>query len=221
MKQAQYNNANVNVIAVNGGWTTIELDGVEKKVRNSHIGWIDAKRVPRETAPVAAVEAAVEAVAAVAKVGNVIHADLNLYVTTDIRTASGRKTLDCGDATAANLRGKSLSELYTLAANHRGVDEMSLMAKYMHLNPGMQRMNLGNLLRKAATTYNLRESAKTLEAYAMENYEAGGHWVVETFSEQEYDQYMKDAGGSLTKAKRALKKFWKMTEERSNEIVNA
>jgi hypothetical protein len=51
-------------------------------------------------------------------------------------------------------------------------------------------------------------SAKELEAYAMSHYEAGGHWVVETYSNSDYQAVIDEAGGDIDAAKAALKKAW-------------
>ena len=49
---------------------------------------------------------------------------------------------------------------------------------------------------------------KTLEAYAMQHYEAGGHWVVETYGAADYQAVLDEAGGDIDEAKAALKKAW-------------
>jgi len=84
---------------------------------------------------------------------------------TEIPTASGRPSYDSGDSIAELLRGLSLDEVYIYTARillsagtesiGRGkrkitVSESALRNRYQHLNPGMQRMNLGNLARGAA-----------------------------------------------------------------------
>jgi len=63
------------------------------------------------------------------------------------RQRSGQK--DVGDEAAVMLRGKSLDETYTAAARFLRVPENDLRTKYEHLNPGQQRMNLGNKIRFA------------------------------------------------------------------------
>jgi len=55
--------------------------------------------------------------------------------------------VDCGDELAAHLRGMELEDVYKYAANVMGVDRAALIAQYCHLNPGMQRMSVGNRLR--------------------------------------------------------------------------
>jgi hypothetical protein len=54
---------------------------------------------------------------------------------------------DIGDDIAHLLRGKDLDECYTTAARFLREPEDGLRTKYGHLNPGQQRMNLGNKMR--------------------------------------------------------------------------
>jgi hypothetical protein len=51
------------------------------------------------------------------------------------------------DEVAMSLMGLTLDEVYAAASPVLGVPEPDLRAKYGHLNPGMQRMNLGNRMR--------------------------------------------------------------------------
>lgn len=82
-----------------------------------------------------------------------VPADLTQYkVSKDKPTANGNPSVDSDDRVAQMLRGKSLKDVYALVAKHTANqdDAMSvnqLVAKYKHLNIGMQRMNLGNKLR--------------------------------------------------------------------------
>lgn len=58
---------------------------------------------------------------------------------------------DVGDEVALILRKcSSLDEMYDVAARHLGLKKEELKAKYGHLNPGQQRMLLGNRMRVAA-----------------------------------------------------------------------
>ena len=86
--------------------------------------------------------------------------DLSRYVKHDETTASGRKVLDINDSVADALRGLNLEDCFRQTARYlaalgvaatpkRPVTMSGLMTKYGHLNPGMQRMCLGNLLRGA------------------------------------------------------------------------
>ena len=65
------------------------------------------------------------------------------------KTEDGKRSVDSGDEVAQQLRGLDLDAVYAVAAGELGVDEGELKAKYGHLNPGMQRMNLGNRIRAA------------------------------------------------------------------------
>ena len=56
-----------------------------------------------------------------------------------------------------------------------------------------------------------------LEAYALANYEAGGHWIVETFGPADYQAIVDAASGDMTKAKAALKKEWLFMNMRESE----
>ena len=57
--------------------------------------------------------------------------------------------VDCGDYTAAWLRGKTLHQVYETAAELLDLDLDTLYEKYSHLNNGQVRMVLGNRIRKA------------------------------------------------------------------------
>ena len=79
------------------------------------------------------------------------------YVATPVTTKSGnlKRALDCGDEIAARLRPLDLDEVYSAAADICKTAEKGLRDRFDHLNVGMQRMNLGNMIRKA-----LREQAQ-------------------------------------------------------------
>ena len=62
--------------------------------------------------------------------------------------ASGNRSLDNGDQVAEMLRGQTLESVYKIVALEIQIPIRTLKARYAHLNTGMQRMNLGNRLRK-------------------------------------------------------------------------
>lgn len=64
------------------------------------------------------------------------------------KAPGGGTSLNNGDAVAEKLQGKDLDEVYTIAAKALKCEVKELKAKYGKLNVGMQRMNLGNRLRK-------------------------------------------------------------------------
>lgn len=63
------------------------------------------------------------------------------------KRADGKTSLDNGDGVASTLRALALETVYKVTAKEIGESIEALKAKYGHLNPGMQRMNLGNRLR--------------------------------------------------------------------------
>lgn len=82
------------------------------------------------------------------RAGKVTRFSLDKYVVSPIKTPSGRKSIDVNDEVAQTLRGLSVDEVYTEVSMIVGIPVHELENRYSHLNPGMQRMNLGNLLRK-------------------------------------------------------------------------
>jgi hypothetical protein len=58
-----------------------------------------------------------------------------------------------------------------------------------------------------------------LIAYATENYERGGHWIVECWSQADYEDLLVSVGGDVAKAKEFLKDSWEFTNERERECA--
>jgi len=73
-------------------------------------------------------------------------------------SSSLNASLDSDDETARMMRGMPLVDVYAMAAeiltvaSPHNISAEDLRAKYGHLNLGMQRMNLGNRVRKALRT---------------------------------------------------------------------
>ena len=76
----------------------------------------------------------------------VIHAEY-LPKYQSYKRADGKTSLDNGDGVASTLRAVALEQVYKICAREIGESIEALKTKYGHLNPGMQRMNLGNRLR--------------------------------------------------------------------------
>lgn len=84
------------------------------------------------------------------RIGDNKEVDLSKYAT--VKSAGGNTSLDCGDTVAKKLRGKELDDVYKEAARVLGRDMADALRKrYADLNPGMQRMNLGNKIRHAGS----------------------------------------------------------------------
>lgn len=64
-----------------------------------------------------------------------------------VTTAAGGKSLCNGDDIALQLQGKSLEDVYEIGARFLETTVDALREKYSHLNPGQQRMNIGNRMR--------------------------------------------------------------------------
>lgn len=66
---------------------------------------------------------------------------------TKVKSAKGRASQICGDGVSTMLAGKELEEVYEIVAEEMGLGIDDLYARYDHLNPGSQRMAIGNRLR--------------------------------------------------------------------------
>ncbi len=129
------------------GWANVRFpDGTQKKVRTGEL-----TEAPKSaTTSRAARPAGVIGGERVTKIGD-SSVDLSHYFIADEKTASGRRAMDCNDEVGQKLRGKGLDDAYAEAAKALGVTVKELQKMYGHLNPGMQRMCLGNRLRGQAS----------------------------------------------------------------------
>lgn len=123
-------------VSAAAGWANVTVKGTMIKTRISNVS--PAKAVKLKT-PKAEGEGD----------DRLVPADLSRYVLHDTKTASGRKQIDVDDATAEKLREMDLPGVYKYAAKVLDESIKDLIEKYKNLNPGMQRMNLGNRIRKA------------------------------------------------------------------------
>jgi len=149
------------MISRTGGWTTLQGPTGTLKVRNGDItklvpvspaaptvaSMIKSVTFTPDTKPAAAADKPAREKMPIEqrKNGIVPAVYLPRYVKTKL--ANGGSCLDNGDSVASHLRGLELGEVYELVADKLGCSEKELMARYGHLNPGQQRMNLGNRLR--------------------------------------------------------------------------
>jgi hypothetical protein len=112
-----------------------------------------AKKVPPTKAKTAAKKAPAKRVNGHAKTegtgvrtiaGKVV--DITHYEKT--KAPGGGTSYHNGDSVAERLNGKTLDEAYGIAAKTLKLEEKELRKLYGHLNVGMQRMSLGNRMRK-------------------------------------------------------------------------
>ena len=120
------------VSAIAKGWVTVLLaNGTEVKARAKDVSLVGVEKPGYVRAGIATY-------------------DPSRYTThKDTKTASGRASFDIADTVANKLRGKTLDEVYAIAAPKLGESIKALRARYEHLNPGQQRMCVGNRLRHA------------------------------------------------------------------------
>ena len=70
------------------------------------------------------------------------------------KSASGNLSRHNGDVVASALAGLPLNAVVLIASAMTDTSAEDLTAKYQHLNPGQQRMNLGNRIRGAVNKMN-------------------------------------------------------------------
>ncbi len=58
---------------------------------------------------------------------------------------------------------------------------------------------------------------KTLEQFALDHYEEGGHWVYETHDKDDYQMVLDDAFGDIEKAKDILREYWGFMNDRKKD----
>lgn len=147
-----------------GGWATVQTkDGNQYKYRSGQVVEVPfdtpdeildilsvpdnlRKYIPKASPPK---PEPVRAAATHIKIGRMMVPKDRYHVNRDVKTSSGRSSVDNGDPVASALRGLPLPAVYRMVADAIEVPLPELEARYRHLNPGMQRMNLGNIYRKA------------------------------------------------------------------------
>jgi len=132
----------VEVIGVTGGWTAIrEMEnGDIRKVRNGALSGHTTITAP-----------ATARLIEERKNGVVSAGYLPQYEAYKALTTAGttKRSIDKGDEVALRLRPLALISVYATVSNATGTSIEDLMDRFRHLNPGMQRMNLGNMLRRS------------------------------------------------------------------------
>jgi hypothetical protein len=60
---------------------------------------------------------------------------------------------------------------------------------------------------------NLQTKIEHLKQYALDNYEKGGHWVYETYSNDDYVEALEKHNNDLTEALAHIRYDWELTVE--------
>lgn len=132
----------MNIITISStvaGWATVVYeDGTVKKMRSTQLEMARAALALQTPAP--APEEGADSVRA-RKIGS-RRADVSKY-----ERVNG--SMDCADPVAKALRGLPIDEVYDQASAATGYPVDELRQKYAKLNLGMQRMCLGNLIRRS------------------------------------------------------------------------
>jgi len=147
----------VKILAVKGGWTTVADvgNGREYKVRNSALHMIvetpvkppvlaEEVRAPKVTAPR-------EKLPLEQRKNGVVDSLYLQFYQNYSKTVNGQvvRSMDKGDFVAVELRKcETLEQVYSFVATQMGLSRADLVSRFAHLNVGMQRMNLGNMLRR-------------------------------------------------------------------------
>lgn len=130
------------------GWSYVQFaDGMERNVRTNELEVVKEEIEEFTYEQALALEESFELTPGLRTCGNTQY-DPNRYV--KAKSLNGNYTLNNGDAIAQELATMTLNEVYGFVAivmNLGEAGENQLRAKYSHLNPGMQRMNLGNRFR--------------------------------------------------------------------------
>lgn len=89
------------------------------------------------------------------------------YVAGTSTSPDARKTIDVADEVATKLRGVSLDQMYTVLGEYVSAERVAeCKAKYAGKNIGMQRMNVGNVIRGAINAKAKAAAAATAKAAA-------------------------------------------------------
>ncbi len=142
------------VVSRNRGWVTyVDSRGTQLKARSSAVEIAeDATGTPPTQSgesPMASEKKTRRARSESTGVRTIGGKAVNIADYSRGKAASGNTSFHCGDELAEKLSGKSLDDVYSFAATKLKTEERELRKKYGHLNPGMQRMALGNRLRAA------------------------------------------------------------------------
>jgi len=161
----------VEIVAVNGGWTTVQTmdaDTREFKVRNgalsahAALSGMTAELVMQKAEAMRAHDAKAAAKAAKAakaekepkdpseRKNGVVYAGYLPQYEKYKAVVNGqvRRSIDKGDAIAVQLRGMTIDQVYGEGSKITGHSVRDLKSRFEHLNVGMQRMSIGNMIRK-------------------------------------------------------------------------
>lgn len=65
--------------------------------------------------------------------------------------------------------------------------------------------------------YSYSGKIEALRQFALDNYDLGGHWVVETFDNGHYIEALLEGQNDLKAAKEVLREYWTLMNEQQAE----
>lgn len=144
-KIGYFNGRECDIISRNGGWTEIlDHDGKRRKVRNGEVKLEAPKADTIERLKADVAKAERDGGSAEIRPTPTLSATIT---TPKVEAPKAKRQPHNGDEVGRMLEGTTLAEVYLKASHLLGVTEAELLVKYGHLNPGQQRMNLGNRMR--------------------------------------------------------------------------
>ena len=138
---------NGSLVSAKAGWAVVLTTDGEIKSRTSAVVLEGQKPAPRPRPGVTKKAVPAKRPKGAVDEAKLIEADLEKYTLHTSTTKAGRRHIDIDDDVAAKLREMDLDGVYKYAAEILEVSVNKLRDRYKNLNPGMQRMNLGNKIR--------------------------------------------------------------------------
>lgn len=67
------------------------------------------------------------------------------------------------------------------------------------------------------TTNQICACIEVLKSHALKHYEDGGHWVYETFQDEDYREILVESNWDLETARRDMVSYWELIESRRKD----
>ena len=65
----------------------------------------------------------------------------------------------------------------------------------------------------------MTEAIAALQAYALKHYDEGGHWVYETHSHEDYEQFLAEANWDLYVAIQCMVSYWRLVNDKARDCA--
>jgi len=64
----------------------------------------------------------------------------------------------------------------------------------------------------------MQSKIEQLKVYAFANYENGAHWILETYSDDDYNNILEQCSRNVNFAKQLLRAKWELTESVARDV---